>query len=120
VAAAPREDLPGAPLGELALRVRRAVDGVDEARALGSLDLLERLRRQEGDGVFERVHVVHPRCGLLVTNLSRLPAREVEFDAGPPVAFDILTPAERCAVVLPAADGLDVRVCLPGGPPPAP
>lgn len=120
VAAAPREELCEAPLGELALRVRRAVDAVDEARALGSLELLDRLRRQEGEGVFERVHVVHPRCGLLVTNLSRLPAREVEFDAGPPVAFDILTPAERCAVVLPAADGLDVRVCLPGGPPPAP
>lgn len=120
VAEAPREGLHGAPLGELALRVRRAVDAVDEARALGSLELLERLRRQEGDGVFERVHVVHPRSGLLVTNLSRLPAREVEFDAGPPVAFDILTPAQRCAVVLPAVDGLDVRVCLPTPPALAP
>lgn len=113
VADVERERLPDAPLGELALKVRRAVDAVDEARALGSLALLERLRRQEGDGVFEKCHVVHPRAGLLVTNLSRLPAREVEFDAGPPVAFDILTPAERCAVVLPARDGLDVRVCLP-------
>ena len=41
------------------------------------------------------------------------PVREIVFDAGPPVAFDILAPAERCAVVLPAEDGLDVRICLP-------
>ena len=39
--------------------------------------------------------------------------REIVFDAGPPVAYDILAPAERCAVVLPAEDGLDVRICLP-------
>jgi hypothetical protein len=45
--------------------------------------------------------VVHPRAGLLVTNLSRLPVREIVFDAGPPVAF--------------AEDGLDVRICLPLG-----
>ena len=37
----------------------------------------------------------------------------VSYDAGPPVAFDILAPVERCAVVLPAEDGLDVRICLP-------
>jgi hypothetical protein len=76
---------------------------------------IDRLRRQEGLTVLERCHVVHPRCGILVTNLSRLPVREVEFDGGPPAAFDILTPAERCAVVLPADDGVDVRVCLPAG-----
>jgi hypothetical protein len=77
------------------------------------MQVIERLQRQDGLAALERLHVVHPRAGLLVTNLSRLPVREIAFDAGPPVAFDILAPAERCAVVLPAEDGLDVRVCLP-------
>jgi len=108
-----REGLREASLTDLALRVRSAVARVDPERVKGSLALIDRLRRQEGLAVLERCHVVHPRAGLLVTNLSRLPVREVEFDAGPPIAFDILTPAERCAVVLPAADGVDVRVCLP-------
>ncbi len=107
----PRERVARAPLGELAVEVRRAVAGIDGAALERSLLTLDALRRQEGAGVFERCHVVHPRAGLLVTNLSRLPAHEVEFDAGPPVAFDILTPARRCAVVLPAADGVDVRIC---------
>jgi hypothetical protein len=107
------ERLAGASLADLARRVRDAVAGVDEARARRSLLVIDRLRRQEGLAGLERLHVVHPRAGLLVTNLSRLPVREIVFDAGPPVAFDILAPAERCAVVLPAEDGLDVRVCLP-------
>ena len=108
-----REYLAGATLAGLARRVRDAVAGVDEAAARRALAAIDRLRRQEGLSALERLHVVHPRAGLLVTNLSRLPVREIVFDAGPPVAFDILAPAERCAVVLPAEDGLDVRICLP-------
>jgi hypothetical protein len=110
-----RERLEEAPLADLAKRVRDAVASLDEARARHSLLVLDQLRRQEGLAGLERLHVVHPRAGLLVTNLSRLPVREIVFDAGPPVAFDILAPAERCAVVLPAEDGLDVRICLPVG-----
>jgi hypothetical protein len=108
-----RGRLAGASLADLARRVRDAVAGVDEARARRSMQVIERLRRHDGLAGLERLHVVHPRAGLLVTNLSRLPVREIVFDAGPPVAFDILAPAERCAVVLPAEDGLDVRTCLP-------
>ncbi len=108
-----RERLAAASPADLARKVRDAVAAVDEARARQSLQAIDRLRRQEGLAALERLHVVHPRAGLLVTNLSRLPVREIVFDAGPPVAFDILAPVERCAVVLPAEDGLDVRVCLP-------
>jgi hypothetical protein len=107
------ERLAGATLADLARRVRDAVAGVDEAGARRALAVIDGLRRREGLAGLERLHVVHPRAGILVTNLSRLPVREIVFDAGPPVAFDILAPAERCAVVLPAEDGLDVRICLP-------
>ena len=108
-----RDRLAGATLAELARRVRDAVAGIDDAAARRALAAIDGLRRRDGLAGLERLHVVHPRAGLLVTNLSRLPVREIVFDAGPPVAYDILAPAERCAVVLPAEDGLDVRVCLP-------
>jgi shikimate O-hydroxycinnamoyltransferase len=108
-----RERLAGATLADLARRVRDAVAGVDESSERRALAMLDRLRRQEGPPGLERLHVVHPRAGILLTNLSRLPVRDVVFDAGPPVAYDVLAPAERCAVVLPAEDGLDVRICLP-------
>jgi shikimate O-hydroxycinnamoyltransferase len=107
------ERLAGATLADLARRVHDAVAGVDASSEPRALALIDRLRRRDGIEGLERLHVVHPRAGLLVTNLSRLPVRELVFDAGAPVAYDVLAPAERCAVVLPAQDGLDVRICRP-------
>lgn len=90
------------------------MDAVDAGAALRSLASLEALRRSEGLAAMEECHVVHPTQGLLLTNLSRLPVAEVAFDAGAPVAFEILTPGVRGAVALPAPDGgLDLRVFLP-------
>ena len=113
-ASIPKGELGAASLGDLATRVRRAVDAVDAGAALRSLASLEALRRSEGLAAMEECHVVHPTQGLLLTNLSRLPVAEVAFDAGPPVAFEILTPGVRGAVALPTPDGgLDLRVFLP-------
>jgi len=110
------ERLAGEPLAALARRVRDAVAAVDADAMSRALGTIEAVRERLGLEALERLRVVHPRAGLLVTNISRLPVREIAFDAGPPTAYDILVPAERCAVVLPAADGLDVRVCEPRGP----
>jgi shikimate O-hydroxycinnamoyltransferase len=108
-----RRTLVEAPLGRLASIVRSAVASVDETYMRNALGTLQAMRLQEGLAVLEENHVIHPRSGILITNLSRLPVHEIEFDAGPPVAFDILTPAVRGAVVLPADDGVDIRVCYP-------
>ena len=56
---------------------------------------------------------MHPGSGLLVTNLSRLPVHEIEFNAGQPSNYSILTQTVRGAVVLPHPSGLEVRVCCP-------
>jgi len=108
-----RRALAEAPLGRLASIVRSAVASIDETYMRNASSALEAMRLQEGLAVLEHNHVIHPRGGILITNLSRLPVQEIEFDAGPPVAFDILTPAVRGAVVLPAEDGVDIRVCYP-------
>ncbi|HSG81150.1 MAG TPA: acyltransferase [Gemmatimonadota bacterium] len=109
------DQLAEASLGQLALKVRAAVARVDRDYVERANRALETLRQQQGLPVLERLHVIHPHSGLLVTNLSRLPVNEIQFDAGPPASFAILTPAERGAVVLPAADGVEVRICLPVG-----
>jgi hypothetical protein len=110
-----RERLRGAPLAALARRVRDAVARIDAGATARALATIDGVRETLGLDGLQRLHVVHPRAGLLVTNLSRLPVREIVFDSGEPVAFDVLAPAARCAVVLPARDGLDVRVCAPPG-----
>ena len=78
-----------------------------------SIKTLSTLQSQKKRKIFERIHVMHPRSGLLVTNLSRLPVHEIEFNAGPPTAYSILTQTVRGAVILPHNQGLEVRVCCP-------
>ena len=113
VASADYDTLVNASLGELAHLVRKAISRVNQELVHASLETLERIRRREGLAILEELHVLHPRSGLLVTNLSRLPIHDIVFDAGPPADFQVLAPAPRGAVVLPAKDGVDVRVYHP-------
>lgn len=113
VASASYDTLVNASPGELALLVHKAIARVKQQQVQAALETLERVRRREGLAVMEELHVLHPRSGLLVTNLSRLPINDIVFDAGPPAGFEMLAPARRAAVVLPAPDGVDLRVYHP-------
>jgi hypothetical protein len=107
------ERLAGTSLGDLAGRVRKAVGRARQEYVAGSLQTLERLRRQRGLGVMEEIHVVPPRHGLLVTNISRLPMQSLDFGAGTPTAFRALSSSQRGAAILPAEDGVEIRVYHP-------
>jgi shikimate O-hydroxycinnamoyltransferase len=107
------ERLASASLGELALLVREAVSRVREDYVCGSLQTLERLRWQRGLAVMEEIHVVPPQHGLLVTNISRLPMQSLDFGAGLPTAFRALGSTQRAAAILPAGDGVEIRVFHP-------
>ena len=100
-------------LGELAGIIRKAVNQVKERYIREALETLERLRRQRGLGVMEEIHVMHPDAGFLVTNLSRLPVNDLDFGAGKPTGVQAATSVCRGAVVLPDADGLEVRIYHP-------
>jgi len=107
------ERLMKSSLGELSMLVRKNIGQVNEEYIDAGLNALVCLREEFGVASFENVHVAHPENGLLVTNLSRLPVNQIEFGAGPPVKYEILTPANRGAVILPDTDGVQVRVCCP-------
>jgi shikimate O-hydroxycinnamoyltransferase len=107
------KDLQQISLAELALKIRSNVKKVNEEYIYGSVEALTTLRIQQKRKIFEHIHVMHPRGGLLVTNLSRLPVHEIEFNTGAPIDYSILTQTVRGAVVLPHAEGIEVRVCCP-------
>jgi hypothetical protein len=107
------ESLLRAPLGDLALLVRRAVGRTKEGYIWGSLQTLDGLRRQRGLGVMEEIHVRHPRNGIAVTNISRLPIQGLDFGSGIPTGFQAYTQVLRGAGIMPAQDGVEVRVFLP-------
>jgi len=107
------EKLLDAKLSELAIMVRKSVGAVNAQYIKDGLTALRAINKQKGVSINEHIHVTNPSSGLLVTNLSRLPVKDIEFNAGPPVKYEILTPANRGAVLLPAKDGIEVRVCCP-------
>jgi shikimate O-hydroxycinnamoyltransferase len=107
------EGLASASLGKLALLIREVVRQVREDYVSGSLRTLERLRRQQGLAVMEEIHVVPPQHGMLVTNVSRLPMQSLDFGAGTPTGLRALSSTQRAAAILPAEDGMEIRVFHP-------
>jgi len=109
-----RDALIAAPLGKVAETIRASTAGIDVAAVESSLTCMAELRRLYGDALPPRLHVSHPRTGFLVTNLSRIPRKELDFGDGPPEVVTALTPLPRAALVLPGdAGGVEVRLELP-------
>lgn len=109
------ESLIQASVGDLAGRVHQAVSRARRDYVWGSLETLESLRRQQGLGAMEKIHVRHPDHGLIVTNISRLPLRDLDFGTGPPTHFLVYTEILRGAAILPAQDGVEIVVMQPSG-----
>jgi hypothetical protein len=107
------DSVAGSSLGELALLIHEAVSQVRQDYVSDSLQTLERLRRQRGLAVVEEIHVVPPQHGMLVTNISRLPMQSLDFGGGIPTGLRALSSTPRGAAILPAADGLEIRVFHP-------
>jgi len=102
-----------ASLGDLAILVRNAVGKVNRDYILGSLQALEILRRQNGLAAMEKVHLRHPQHGIVVTNITRLPIRDLDFGTGAPVDFLTYTEILRAAAILPAENGVEILVLHP-------
>ncbi len=90
--------------------IRQAVGRAKEDYIWGSLQTLDGLRCQRGLGVMEEIHVRHPRNGIVVTNISRLPIQGLDFGAGIPTGFQAYTQVFRGAGIMPAQDGIEVRI----------
>ncbi|MEJ2737540.1 MAG: hypothetical protein P8189_28955, partial [Anaerolineae bacterium] len=65
---------------------------------------------QRGLTAMEEIHVRHPQHGMVVTNISRLPIQSLDFGAGIPIAFQALPSTDRGVAILPAEDGVDIRI----------
>jgi hypothetical protein len=92
-------------LGEVALRIRRAVDAIDRDSVQRHLACLDGLRKMEGIDVFQNV-----ACpGLLISNLSQLPIKSIDFGSGPPLDVYPVMAFPRLALIMKAKDGFEVR-----------
>lgn len=105
--------LADASLGEVALLVNKSVRRVNEEYVVGSLQTLDSLRKQKGIAEMEKLHLKHPAQGMIVTNLSRMPIRDLDFGKGGPVDFSIYVDVLGSAAILPAENGVEVIVIHP-------
>jgi Transferase family len=108
-----KQDVLSFSLMELAAHLRKQILGVREADIWMALNHLEAYRHRNGIEQMDKLHVSDPHTGLLVTNLSRLPVKEINFGQGPPQEVMPLVPASRVAIILPGAPSPGILVAPP-------
>jgi len=102
-----------ASIGDLAILIRNSVSKIKNDYILNSLNTLESLRKQYGLAAMEEVHLRHPRHGMIITNLTRLPLRDIDFGFGAPVDFLAYAEVLASAAILPAEKGVEILVVHP-------
>jgi len=95
-------------LREVALQIRRAILRVDAPAILKNLECLRDLRLQEGIRVFESLGCP----GLLVSNLTKMPFRQMDYGVGPPVRVIHASLNPRLAALFADPRGIEVSICL--------
>ena len=107
------EYLRRASVEDLALSIRRSVKAVNSSYVQRSLSTLENLRLQDGLDAMDKIHLRHPQRGMIVTNLTRMPLKEIDFGSGPPSSFLAYAEVHSSAAILPARDGVEVLIVSP-------
>ena len=106
-------DLLNASLADLAVLIRNSVGKIKNDFILNSFNTLENLRKQNGLTAMEAIHLRHPEHGIIVTNLSRLPIRDIDFGLGAPADFLVYAEVLGSAAILPAEKGIEILVVHP-------
>jgi hypothetical protein len=109
----PLNQVMAADVSELAVEVKKAIRKVNENYVLKCMQTLETLRLLDGLQTSEAVHLRHPQNGLIVTNLTRMPVRDLDFGSGPMTDFLAYVDVERGAAILQSEDGVDVLISYP-------
>ena len=113
IASTDMDNLLHAPVEDLARHIRKSVSRIKNDFVLNSLSTLESLRQQDGLAAMDKINLRHPKQGMIVTNLSRLPLRDIDFGSGPPADFLAFAEVFSSAAILPAENGVEILVMNP-------
>lgn len=107
------DGLSRASVGDLALLIRNSVSRIKSDFVCNYLNRLESLRCHNGLAAMEKIHLRHPETGLIVTNLTRMPLRDIDFGSGSPESFLAYADLTSSAAILPANEGVEVFMYNP-------
>ncbi|MGE0526688.1 MAG: acyltransferase [Bdellovibrionales bacterium] len=109
----PTAEIRGMETDILARQFRACTHSINVENSIESLKYLEKARIEQGLSYVQSLQVADDQCGLLITNLSRVPPALMDFGDGAPIQSVALTPAPRTAVITRQSQGYSVRVSLP-------
>ena len=98
---------------EIAAYVKNSVSKIKNDYINTALNTLENFRNQKGIDEFEKLHVRHPENGIIITNISRLPVRELDFGEGAPTQILTYNEVPGSAAILPAPGGVEILAASP-------
>lgn len=94
---------------QVAEQIQASVTAITEGSVNQSLQTLEDLRQEHGIDIFNQLGCP----GLLVSNVSKFPFYEIDLGIGAPIAIHHASLNPRLAMILPHANGVEVRFKMP-------
>jgi hypothetical protein len=104
------DNLINSPIGDIAMLIKKSVGAIKDEYIRQSLSSLDQFRRRNGIEGMEHIHLRHPERGMIVTNISRLPLRDLDFGNGRPAGFLTYAEVGNSAAILPAENGVEAYV----------
>jgi len=101
------------PEEQIAAHVKSSVSRIKNDYINATLNTLENFRYQEGTDEFEKLHLRHSENGIIITNISRLPVRELDFGEGVPTQVLTYNDVPGSAAILPATGGVEILATPP-------
>ena len=101
------------PEEQIAAHVKSSVSRIKNDYINATLNTLENFRYQESTDEFENLHLRHSENGIIITNISRLPVRELDFGEGVPTQVLTYNDVPGSAAILPATGGVEILAAPP-------
>ncbi len=109
-----KDEVINKPLIDIARTIRHSTQEITYQDSLKSVETLRRFRLECGQDSMECIHLLEPKNGILVSNISILPTRQLYFGTGAPVSFQVLTTRPNSVAILKSSNEIyNIKICLP-------
>jgi polyketide synthase PksL len=101
------------PIGQLAIRISDSIHRCDAVTLIRYSAKIDQLRVEHGLAAVDRMGLINPRTGLIVTNVARFPLPPVDFGPGKFTREYTPTNYAGTGVIVSEAAGIKVRLAYP-------
>jgi hypothetical protein len=109
----PSDEVINSPIARLAIRISDSIRRCDALTFIRHSAKIEQLRVKHGLGAVDRMGLVDPRTGLIVTNVARFPLPPIDFGSGKFLREYTPTNYAGTGVIVSEGSGIKVRLAYP-------